>query len=403
MISTKRVRRRLEERVAALRFTLRAAFKRLAKLTIYRNKIIILASRKDFGVIPEIKRRSRFYLGTSKIPKFIVAQTLPPVAEDIHILQCSDDRDFSPKIHRIAKKKYRVNHTLHIAAGDWWKFASSYLGHKVDIDSSYELFRNYIKRLQSLELTKCYVFGTGPSLAGAIKREWDDGYRVVCNTIVRDPVLFSHINPHFIIAGDPIYHFSDTAYARSFRSDLCQRLLDSESYFAYPEFYDLLFRRDFATVQDRLIPIPIGSHEDIHTSLLNRFSLPSGGNALPKMLLPIGCSLAKQIELWGFDGRSPSDGDVPFWANSVQHNYADLMPGLKQEFPFFFNDHVPDNDSTAYIQAVHGDRLERRLTAAERVGFSFKMLHHSWTPTLAKRISTYEKVKVDLYFNAKDQ
>jgi hypothetical protein len=106
-------------------------------------------------------------------------------------------------------------------------------------------------------------------------------------------------------------------------------------------------------------------------------------NVLTILLLPLGCTLSSDVKLWGFDGRAPSDSG--FWANSNRQSYPELMQANREAHPAFFADFVPKGNEAKYANEVHGDLLDERLTEAERRGFRFQMLHHTWTPTLQKR------------------
>lgn len=265
----------------------------------------------------------------------------------------------------------------------WCDLAACVAATKPPLAAAQQTFVQRVQALRQQGLTKCYVFGTGPSLAAAAEREWDDGYRVVCNTIVRDAALWRQLNPHFIVAGDGIYHFGHTLFAHAFRRDLLARLRESDTLFVYPARFDAIVRRELADVAPQLVPIPIGRHQHIHTDLTTHFALPNLGNVLPLLLLPLGCTLAREVGLWGFDGRAPAD--KLFWQNSNRHSYPELLPTLQAAHPTFFSHNVPQADPTRYVRAVHGDTLETALAAAETAGWHFAMLHHSWTETLQAR------------------
>ena len=235
-----------------------------------------------------------------------------------------------------------------------------------------------------MHLSRCYVFGTGPSLGQAATRDWSDGIRVVCNTIVRDASLWRHISPHLLVAGDGIYHFGFTDFAKAFRRDLRARLEESpEVPFMYPANFDLVVRRDLVGLERQLIPIPISPLANVHTGVMSRFELPELGNVLNLLLLPVGCALSKSIGLWGFDGRAPAD--KLFWSNSAKQSYTELLGTLQAAHPAFFDHHVPKHDPEKYLRLVHGDVLEYALSQAEQAGWHFEMLHPTWTETLARR------------------
>lgn len=246
-------------------------------------------------------------------------------------------------------------------------------------------FAARVSELREAGLERCYLFGTGPSLQRAIERDWSDGYRVVCNTIVRDPELWQALDPHFVVAGDAIYHFGHTAFAKAFRRDLVGRLRESNALFVYPAFFHPFVAREMKDVSDRLVPIPFSGRMCIRSDLTREFRLPTLGNVLCMLLLPIGCTLSKRVFFFGFDGRAPADR--LFWSNSERHTYPELMPELEAAHPAFFQHHVPKSDPTRYVRSVHGDQLEECLSEAESMGWRFVMMHQSWTPTLQKRFS----------------
>ena len=230
------------------------------------------------------------------------------------------------------------------------------------------------------------IFGTGPSLAKAIERDWSQDIRLVCNTIVRDAELWHHIAPHAVVAGDGLYHYGPTEFARTFRADLLKRLRESpDTVFIYPDLFHSLVAREIQIEPERLIPIRRGTAHTVHATLRDDFALPALGNVLNQLLLPIACDLSKSVRLWGFDGRAPSD--VLFWSNSNKHSYPELMHTLKEHHPAFFDHFVPAHDPESYVRAVHGDVLEHCLSQAEQQGWHFEMLHKSWTPTLSRRLA----------------
>ncbi|MGY4712353.1 hypothetical protein ACXDF8_22800 [Mycolicibacterium sp. CBM1] len=246
-------------------------------------------------------------------------------------------------------------------------------------------FSDRVEKIRAEGSRPVYLFGTGPSLQLAADRSFSDGTVVVCNTIVRDVDLWNHLNPHFLTAGDAIYHFGHNAHARAFRADALRRLEESNgrTLFVYPAQFDVIVRSEFRDVRQLLIPIPYGEHTDISVNLTENFELPHLGNVLNNSLLPLGCTLSRDVRLWGFDGRAPQD--TGFWANSDRHSYPELMQSIRDAHPAFFSDSIPAGNEIKYVNSVHGDLLDERLSEAEGRGFTFRMLHQSWTPTLQKR------------------
>lgn len=292
----------------------------------------------------------------------------------------------NPRMDGIRAGIFNIDsHTNHADGWVWSDLAVLCSGKSMDPVLTKKIFSKRIELLKKEKLSKCYLFGTGPSLGKADTRDWSDGYRVVCNTIVRNKSLWNHIDPHFIVAGDAIYHFGHTSFAKTFRQDLALRLAETDTYFLYPDLFDPIIQRELNEFSERLIPIPVRSRNQLDQDLTVTFTLPGLDNVLPLLLLPVGCTLSNNIFLWGFDGRAPDD--TLFWSNSVTESYPELLDELKKAHPAFFDHFVPREDPYKYVKDVHGDILENCLTAAEKNGFHFTMMHHSWTPVLQKRVN----------------
>lgn len=351
-------------------------------------KIVTLGSTKDKKVM-EVRRRAEFYL-LGKIPK---VQTMAiqenglanMVAETVI---CADEETYKS----IKDRYYYANGIYNLdfdqnpwECWDWYHLLNQYNQNILDevFWPSKKRFLELVKKLRSKSLSKCYLFGTGPSLAKAEKRDWSDGYRIVCNTIVKDKTTWERINPDIIVAADAIYHFGHSSFARKFRSDLKKRLADSETFFVYPRMFHLRVMAEMGELEEKLIPIPIGEHDDILVDFGENFSLPHLGNILTLLMLPLGCYLSKDIYLWGFDGRAPKD--KLFWANSDKHSYEEDKKKLVKDHPAFFNHHLPKDNPHKYVNEVHGETLENLLNQAEAKGWKFTMMHPSWTPTFRKR------------------
>lgn len=244
------------------------------------------------------------------------------------------------------------------------------------------------KRISSLkknDLSKTCLFGTGPTLASYAQYDFTDGYTIVSNTTVRDKQLWDQLKPDFVVAGDAVFHFGPSEYAAAFMRDLQLRLLENpDTFFVYPEIFDLFVSERLANHRNQLLPLPVSStSEEIHLKLSSKFELPHLGNSLTLLMLPIAALLTKQISLFGFDGKAP--GDKLFWNHSLQHNYYEYMSGLKKLHPAFFKAHLPKNDTDKYQRENMGDALENILTDLEKNGYKLTMMHRSYTPALHAR------------------
>jgi hypothetical protein len=248
-------------------------------------------------------------------------------------------------------------------------------------------FEVLIRGLVNVGLSKCYIFATGPSLAKAAEMDFNDGYRIICNTICKDRDLVRKLQPQILVAGDALYHFSDTKHARAFLADVELRMDEFNFAFCYPAVFDAFVRNRLARFEDRLIPIPVGTRFDLTDDMMQNFTLPKTGNVLGLLLLPIACQLSKAIWMLGFDGRKSTD--KLFWTNSPRHSYPDFVEEMSLEYRAFYGHFVPSDKPRTYVESVHGDALDQAMTVAEQNGWSFTLLSPSTSPALAKRRVAY--------------
>jgi hypothetical protein len=354
---------------------------------IHKNEVYLLAGKVDDAFVNEILERARFYIPGIKIDVVRVEENEPPIKvilsrSPILVVGEVKIRKWWPQ--KILGNVYNVDYKRTPHEGWNWHTLADYLFFdKKVIKKSKDRFIKSITNNLGENKDKCYIFGTGKSLEKAVSHDWSDGYRVVCNTIVRDEELWSHINPHYIVAGDAIYHFGHSEFSRAFRKDLLKRLTESNAKFIYPASFHALVFREMNSIQEQLIPVPNGTSKEFYHGLIPDFKLPSLGNVLPLLLLPVACTLSKNTSMLGFDGRAPDD--KLFWSNSIKHSYPELMGNLQNAHPKFFEHYLKDQRPENYTKNVHGDELDSLLTQAELIGWKFILMSKSWTKTLQKR------------------
>lgn len=262
--------------------------------------------------------------------------------------------------------------------GEGWEFGRlANVVNKFVYDKEY--YQNKFNQWKAnLNFGKVYIFGTGPSLPLAASRTWDDGIRIVCNTIVKDKSLWSHIRPHIIVAADANFHFGPGGFAAAFRNDLEERLREATyCLFVYPAIFHSFIKTHLEVDERQLLPIEMGSEIDKHDNFLfsikNNFELPYIGNVLGHMLLPLACALANSVHLWGFDGKRKEDKD--FWKNSEGQFYEDSKQEIKKLHPAFASMFWPTEDDPEKYNRVTFGPYEAAIKNAEAAGYSFYMLH----------------------------
>ncbi len=238
-------------------------------------------------------------------------------------------------------------------------------------------FREYVDQLPDYD--KAYVFGTGPSLGQAYEHDFSDGYRIVCNTIVNNPKLLDHIEPHFIVAGDALYHFANNPHARAFQRDVTSALSGRSLKFIMRDTFHPLFVHHHPEVAEHTFAAETGV-PGIHLNVRERLVYHQWphGNILNGLLLPLASGLADHIMFLGFDGRAP--GEKYFWVNSPENTYDDLKPAMREAHPAFFS----STDFEAYAQS-HSDNAETLMQAGEAQGKHYACLNASYVPAFQKR------------------
>lgn len=250
-----------------------------------------------------------------------------------------------------------------------------------EIEESKKRFLNYCDGLPKHEYS--LIMGTGPSLVKARKLTQLDCYKIACNTIVKDVPLWTQLKPHFLVAGDAIYHFGHNLHATSFRRDLRTCLGLHPVPFIYPALYHPFVKDEFKSFEHLLIPVPTSNSDQFNNNLMKNFQLPALGNVLNLLLLPLATTLTKKVYLLGFDGRKPED--KLFWTNSSDHSYTEYIPDIQKKHPRFFDYFIDDKNPFKYVNTVHGDALDNNLTALENEGYEFTVLAPSHTKTIQKR------------------
>jgi len=362
-------------------------FKKHNKLQIY---VPNQPSTSFNDKLKEVLRRLK-YFGLDKHISYI-NKVMPRQYVDNSLVGFIDTSGFSEKSFILKKGElFNLDFENYVLEGwEYHKLLS--ILYKEEVSKGITEGKKKLKELTETLKTsykKAYILGTGPSLEKANERNWSDGIRIVSNTIVKDVELWDYIDPHFIVAGDGIYHYGIAEFAQKFRKDLRNCLARTNTYFVLPAIFYPFCLKEFGEFKDRLIPIPMGNKTIFTTDLNKEYGLPLVGNVLPLLLLPLACTLSKDVNLWGFDGRSPND--KLFWKNSSRHFYTDDVDELKKLHAGFFNTLVPKDSPESYVKNVHGDALDYALSLAERQGFKFTMLHFSYTETLSKRYNKSDK------------
>lgn len=247
----------------------------------------------------------------------------------------------------------------------------------------------------SLRREHSYVFGTGPSLARAMERDFSDGLRIVCNTTVCNEELMDHLRPQVIVAADPALHFGVSRYAARFREHLVRAMERHGSYLFMPLGYWPLFVRRYPELADRTFGVPVvpAKPENVSLNLVERYQIACYANILTLLLLPLGFTLSREVGVLGCDGRAPegvpSGNASPFWRHHEASELSALYDTLKTCHPSFFALDFED------WYAGHCQGVKVLVDQATEAGITVTSLTPSYIPCLTERMEGPERSEIE--------
>lgn len=231
--------------------------------------------------------------------------------------------------HKIKSYQSDINY-VRLMHGELSKEAKA-----VIIQKSRNLFTNQVISLRN-KYKKVYIFGRGPSLSRAHIYDFSDGVRIVSNQTVRDLELMRHISPHFITACDHAYHYGCSKLADYFRNDLYTYLMNNNVYFLLPIDVLPLFEAHYPELADKIIGVPYTSSE-FNIDLLAKYAVRGSVGILHEMLIPVGCTIADEVLLLGFDGKSPNDNSDRVWTYAKNVDYPqDIIETIHGSRPGYY-------------------------------------------------------------------
>jgi hypothetical protein len=226
------------------------------------------------------------------------------------------------------------------------------------------------------------LFATGPSLgdidAAAVVRE--GALRIVCNSVVSNPELLRLIDPHVLTFGDAAFHFGHSEYASQFRRDVLAALEAHPSMLVVvPAEFVRLMPGITSVHGNRVVPLPISrpGATDVR-ALWHRGSMLRTGNIMTMAMLPLAVFSPGAVELFGFDGRAPTDSG--FWKHSSAAQYDALYESVRVAHPAFFS----ERDFVKYYDK-HCVVVARMVGRLEKLGHPVRVLTKSYIPALETR------------------
>lgn len=226
------------------------------------------------------------------------------------------------------------------------------------------------------------VLGNGPSVDEVYGAEVGGDFNIVCNSAVRSRRLLEHVRPRVVACADPVFHFGPSRYAAQFRRDLVEAAEAFDFFVAVskgPQHHWLAGAAP--ALRSRLVPLEHVFEGAPTVPTLEAPKVLSTGNILTLFMLPLAMAVAADtIQIWGCDGRDPSE--KYFWKHNASVQYDGLMKTVFEAHPSFFRDRVY---SDYYDQ--HCAMLERMAMFAEQRGARVASCSVSHIPALINRAS----------------
>jgi len=281
--------------------------------------------------------------------------------------------------------------------------------HEKFLELSRKNYRDLIEKMKIYD--RAYLFGTGPSLEKhGMDFDYDDGFRVVCNSIVKNKDLMNHIKPHLLVLGDAVHHMSPSHYTAIFWRDVLKAVNKFQCNILTEDYHLPLILAHFPGLKSKLIGLDVPgvwdmSIKEILEMILRRptkipwfdkipghdekFNFPTPdkmyvrltGSVLPSHMIPVASAICKNIFIIGADGRDPG-GRQPdekyIWSYSSTCQY-DERTSMRTN-PSYYRDRPLTEDFDIYCE-----NFDDLVRYGELKGKKYFSLTPSYIPALARR------------------
>lgn len=281
--------------------------------------------------------------------------------------------------------------------------------------------KNYKSLLSEVKnFRKAYIFGTGPSLEKlGDKFDYSDGFRIICNSIVKNKELVDHIKPHLIVFGDAQHHSSPCKYADTFRQAVVETVYENNCFIMTKDYFLPLLLTHHPYLKDNSIGIEIpgvwdlslreillmvlrnphkipwftkipGHEEEYNFPTLEKLYVRSLGSVLPTCMIPIASAVCDEVYILGADGLDPkgrSPDKTFIWAYSKSCQFDEQS--AFDTHPSYFRDRPQVEKFNIY-----GENFKGLIEYGESMGKRYYSLAPSHIPGLQERFcSNYNGVK----------
>ena len=246
------------------------------------------------------------------------------------------------------------------------------------VTDSYRRFHAALKAWKGQPIS---LFGNGPSLARVVETRSPvaSGLRGVCNSTMSDAAALDYLRPQLMFCGDPVQHCGASLYAGRFRSDVA-RAMEDESRFLFTQLGYVPYFREVMppAAHDRIIGVGNDRRPQFNVELDKEFLTAATANIFTMLVLPVGCTIAREIDIYGCDGMSFAAATKP-WSHANEDDYMGKMAVTHRVHAGFWKRNY-EEEYWSYCRD-----MEDILSAASARGIQVRARTASYVPALAKR------------------
>jgi hypothetical protein len=217
----------------------------------------------------------------------------------------------APTLSAVLQTKRNYNVDKHSVQEDSWRLITVFQRYMTAAATGrHEAWTRLRSMLDGLAASgrsrRCYLFGSGPSIADRSLWEVTDGHAVICNTMVGHRELIERAKPFALVFFDPVYPGCSEFSAAFMRAT--QAFLDRGDTWVvtvapYEEYLGLVLP---PALCERVIGLPVrwGEHEpeDVSLDLRAELHVTDTHNVMTALGVPLAATVADEIVFLGCDG-----------------------------------------------------------------------------------------------------
>ncbi|MEQ8510102.1 MAG: hypothetical protein RIB43_13935 [Rhodospirillaceae bacterium] len=248
------------------------------------------------------------------------------------------------------------------------------------VAESYSLFQEHATKWKGRSIS---AFGNGPSLSATVSDKVDlgDSVRAVCNSTICDEQSILYLNPELLFCGDPVQHCGVSRYAGDFRRGMAKALENPKRVLFTQLGYVPYFRS--VTPQEchnRIIGIGNDRRPKFNLNLEAEYLSAATANIFTMLVLPVACTLTKNIDIYGCDGMPFREASNP-WQHANEMDYSKSMSVTHRVHKSFWNRNY-EEEYWSYCRD-----LSDILATAEQDQYTIRVRTPSFVPALASRFT----------------